>query len=214
MLAELTSCRSAVTWLMQHHGDVESDTQALKPTGRANARLGQTVKDMVWSMIVVLAVVAVILILAWRPEPNPVRSVDPLPTVALSAAQADYDVKAPTGLSEEWVATSARWEPTDASQGQPILHIGYVTPSGGYAQLTEYATTDTTLDALQRTPLFRERVGIVTLDAKDAGSAWTTGSGREGAVLLSLDQGRFIALTGTATPEELRVLADSLRSAN
>lgn len=199
---------------MQHHGGVDSDTQAVKVTGRANARLGQTVKDMVWSMVVVLAVVGVILILAWRPDPNPIRSVDPLPTIALSAAQADFELLAPAGLSEEWIATSARWEPTNASQGQPFLHIGYVTPSGGYAQVTEYATNDTSLDDLQNTPLFRERVGAVTIDEDVAGTAWSAGSGRDGAVLLSLDQGRFIALTGTATPEELRVLADSLRATN
>ena len=198
---------------MQHHGGVESDTQAVKVTGRANARLGQTVKDMVWSMVVVIAVVGVILILAWRPDPSPVRSVDPFPTIALSAAQADFDVLAPAGLSEGWIATSARWEPTNASQGQPFLHIGYVTPSGGYAQVTEYATTDTSLDELQDTPLFRERVGAVTFDADGTESAWISGNGREGAVLLSLVEGRFIALTGTATPEELRVLADSLRAA-
>lgn len=199
---------------MQHHGGVDSDTQAVKVTGRANARLGQTVKDMVWSMVVVLAVVGVILIIAWRPDPNPIRSVDPLPTIALSAAQADFELLAPAGLSEEWIATSARWEPTNASQGQPFLHIGYVTPSGGYAQVTEYATNDTSLDDLQNTPLFRERVGAVTIDEDVAGTAWSAGSGRDGAVLLSLDQGRFIALTGTATPEELRVLADSLRPTN
>lgn len=199
---------------MQHHGGVDSDTQAVKVTGRANARLGQTVKDMVWSMVVVLAVVGVILIIAWRPDPNPIRSVDPLPTIALSAAQADFELLAPAGLSEEWIATSARWEPTNASQGQPFLHIGYVTPSGGYAQVTEYATNDTSLDDLQNTPLFRERVGAVTIDEDVAGTAWSAGSGRDGAVLLSLDQGRFIALTGTATPEELRVLADSLRATN
>ena len=199
---------------MQHHGGVDSDTQAVKVTGRANARLGQTVKDMVWSMVVVLAVVGVILIIAWRPDPNPIRSVDPLPTIALSAAQADFELLAPAGLSEEWIATSARWEPTNASQGQPFLHIGYVTPSGGYAQVTEYATDDTSLDDLQNTPLFRERVGAVMIDEDVAGTAWSAGSGRDGAVLLSLDQGRFIALTGTATPEELRVLADSLRATN
>ncbi|MFM7597881.1 MAG: DUF4245 family protein, partial [Actinomycetota bacterium] len=49
----------------------------LRPTGRPNARLFQTVRDMVISLAVVLGVIVVVLLLTLRPQPDPVRVVDP-----------------------------------------------------------------------------------------------------------------------------------------
>jgi Protein of unknown function (DUF4245) len=117
--------------------DCHVTTPDVQPTGRRNARMRQTVGDMARSMAVVLAVVAVIMLLAWRPDPEPIKVVDVGPVIALAAAQAPFAVRAPSGLPDGWRATSARWEPTEESGDVPVLHLGYVTPSDQYAQVSQ-----------------------------------------------------------------------------
>ena len=65
---------------MAHDGEVTEP----QPTGRPNARLKQSVRDMVLSMAVVIAVVGAILIVTHRPAPEAVKPVDA--TMALTAA--------------------------------------------------------------------------------------------------------------------------------
>ena len=45
----------------------------IQPTGNANPRLRQTVGSMVWSMLLVLAVVAVILLVTTRARPDAIK---------------------------------------------------------------------------------------------------------------------------------------------
>ena len=94
---------------------VTPDTQ---PTGRPNARMRQTVGDMVRSMLVVLAFVAVLLLVTWRPQPDAVKPVDTTSAVTLATMQADFPVEVAVGLSDGWRPTSARWEPTEKSDGE------------------------------------------------------------------------------------------------
>ena len=49
-------------------------------------------------------------------------------------AQAEYPVLAPTGLSEQWRPTSARFDATD---GSSTWFLGYVTPEGQYVAVTQ-----------------------------------------------------------------------------
>ena len=83
----------------------------LRPTGRPNARLGQTVRDMVLSLAVVIGVVAVIMLITLRPQPDPVRVVDPTPALLSARAEAGYPVVYPEGLDAAWRPTSARCGP-------------------------------------------------------------------------------------------------------
>ena len=66
--------REAAADGMDHDWRVTSPD--VQPTGRPNARLRQTAWDMVRSMAVVLVVVFVIVLLAWRPEPEAVKVVE------------------------------------------------------------------------------------------------------------------------------------------
>jgi hypothetical protein len=110
-------------------------TPDVQPTGRPNARLRQTAWDMVRSMAVVLVVVFVIVLLAWRPQPEAVKVVETVPTITLAAREAQFPIVAPADLGEQWRPTSVRWEPTEESLSEPVLHIGYVTPADQYAQV-------------------------------------------------------------------------------
>lgn len=116
--------------------DCPVTTPDVQPTGRPNARLRQTAVDMVRSMAVVLVVVFAIVLLAWRPEPEAVKVVETSSTVELAARDAQFPIVAPAGLVQGWRATSVRWEPTEESESEPVLHIGYVTPGDQYAQVS------------------------------------------------------------------------------
>ena len=115
-------------------------SQELRPTGRPNARLGQTVRDMVFSLVLVLGVIGVVLLLTMRPQPDPVRVVDPTPVVVQARAEADYPVLYPAKLDASWRATSARWDITDVTAPEAAFHVGFVTPADDYAQIGQSAT--------------------------------------------------------------------------
>ena len=114
----------------------------LRPTGRPNARLRQTVADMVRSLALVLGVVAVVLLITLRPQPDPVKVVDPTPVLVQARIEAPYPVLYPQGLDSAWRPTSARWQVTEESTPMPAWHVGFVTPDDAYAQIGQSATTD------------------------------------------------------------------------
>lgn len=120
-----------------------SDTAGeLRPTGRGNARLGQTVTDMIRSLVVVLLVVGAILLVTWRPAPDPVRAVDPVPALTAARATAGFDVLYPADLGEGWTPTSVRWSLPAESAPDPAWHLGLISPQGDYVQIGQSATAN------------------------------------------------------------------------
>lgn len=174
------------------------------PTGRRTARLGLTLRDMVWSMAVVLGVVALLLIVTWRPQPDPIRVVDGTSALEFAALQSEIPVLAPTGLGADWRLTSARWEPTAESAREPVLHFGYVTPGEQYAQVTQSIATD---------PAYlREQTddGRVTGSRVVAGREWEQRESDRRRSLVGSVDGATVIVTGTAEWAELEALLLSL----
>lgn len=179
-------------------------TPDVQPTGRTNARLRQTVVDMVRSMAVVLVVVFVIVLLAWRPEPEAVKVVDPSPTVVLAAREAQFPVVAPSGLADGWRPTSVRWEPTEESESERILHIGYVTPADEYAQVSV---------APVATPAFLDEQtadGVPTGTQAIGDATWERRETDERRSLVLVDGSDATVVSGSADWSELIALAQSL----
>jgi len=175
------------------------------PTGRPNARLRQTVRDMVLSMAVVLAVVFLIVLLAWRPQPDPVKVVEVGPTIAQAAQQADFPVLAPSGLSDQWRPTSARWKPTEESGAEPVLHLGYVTPADEYAQMS-ISTVD------EPGYLDEQTAGGSSTGTQAVGAeTWERWETAERKSLVLRRDGTVVIVSGTGSWEELISLAASLR---
>lgn len=112
----------------------------VRPTGRSNARLRQTVRDMVISLVVVLGVIAVVMVIAWRPKPEALKPVEYRPQLAVAERQAGYEVLMPDPLPAGWTVTSARWEVTDTSSPDPAWHVGMVTADGQYVQIEQSST--------------------------------------------------------------------------
>jgi hypothetical protein len=184
--------------------DWQVTTPDVQPTGRPNARLRQTAWDMVRSMAVVLVVVFVIVLLAWRPEPEAVKVVETAPTVALAAREAEFPVVAPSGLTQGWRPTSVRWEPTEQSKSERVLHIGYVTPSDEYAQYS-------------MAPVVSERLlGEQTADGAPTGTqavgdeTWQRWETDERRSLVLIDGSVATVVSGSADWPELITLAESL----
>jgi hypothetical protein len=179
----------------------------VQPTGRPNARMRRTIGDMVRSMAVVLAVVAVIVLFTLRPHPDPVKVVQTAPVVAVAVAAADFPVKAPANLPEGWRATSARWEPTEASGDAPVLHLGYVTPSEQYAQVTQSTASSDRYLAEQTDE------ALATGSKDIAGTVWQTYERKARRSLLRSTDGVQMIVSGSAPWEELAILAASLQAA-
>ena len=78
-------------------------------------RTKRGLRDLILSLAVVGVFVAFLFVAVWRPSPDPVRTVDPVPMLQAAREQAEYPVLAPTGLSEQWRPTSARFDVTDSS---------------------------------------------------------------------------------------------------
>lgn len=179
----------------------------VQPTGRPNARMRQTVGDMARSMAVVLAVVVVIMLLAWRPDPEPLKLVDSAPVIALAAAQAQFTVRAPTGLPDGWRATSARWEKTAQSSDEPVLHLGYVTPSDQYAQVSQStARSAAYLDE-------QTAGGVPSGTMSIGGGEWEKLATHARRSLVQADGKALTVVSGSAEWDELVALAASLEPA-
>jgi hypothetical protein len=177
----------------------------LRPTGRRNARLGQTVWDMVRSLALVLLAVAAVLLFTWRPQPDAVKVVDPTPVLIEARIEAPYPVLYPADLDAAWRPTSVRWEVTPASSPDLAWHVGFVTPTDAYAQIGQSATDSSAYIA--------EQTGggeIVSV-----GGEWQRyeGRGAQGEMNRSLVRvlgGVTVVVSGTAEWEELQVVADRL----
>lgn len=185
------------------HDDVR--VSEVQPTGRRNPRMRQTVWDMVRSMAVVLAAVFLIVLLAWRPQPEAVKVVDPNPVLALAAAQAQFPVLAPTGLPEGWRPTSARWQPTEDSESAPVMHVGYVTPDDAYAQVSQSTARSAKF-------LDEQTAGGRAVGEQDvAGTSWERWETADRRSLVLGTGPSVTIVSGTGTWEELAGLAASLQ---
>lgn len=189
---------------MAHDGSVAAPD--IQPTGQRNARMRQTIGDMVRSMLVVLAFVAVLLLVTWRPQPEAVKVIDPSTAITLATTEADFPLQVPQGLTDGWRPTSARWEATEKSSPEPVLHIGYVTPADAYAQVTQSSSISE--------PYVAEQTfnGRAVGEAVIAGITWQRWEYGDRRSLLRLEPGVTTIVSGTASWDELTALATSLQS--
>jgi hypothetical protein len=176
----------------------------------------ETARDMVWSMTAIVGVLAVILLLNYRPDPAPIREVDWRPVVIAARESLEWPVLAPSVDLPGWQATSARNE--RASGEDRRIHIGWVTGQGAFVALQQTTLAGSDLRSWLRLTTQRGR--------PDEQPSWTDGRERvwersvsedgthrslvSSAVAGAGDQVTYV-VGGTATWAELEQLADSLR---
>jgi Protein of unknown function (DUF4245) len=177
-----------------------------QPTTAPRPKRGrETVRDMVLSLTVVLAVVAVVLLVGMRDEPQQqIREIGYAEKLAQAREVASYDVLAPVGLGVGWKATSARGL---EGNGAVTWHLGFVTPDGHYAAVEQS-------DGAARSFLNEHVAG-----AQDAGRVrlgsdqWqkVEGGTPEVRALVLRGEAQTTLVAGSATWAELTALATALR---
>lgn len=162
--------------------------------------------DMVISLALVVAIIAVVLLVQRRTGGPAINVIDPSPAYAGARNVAAYQVRTPEGLPAGWRPTSAR---TDRPEpGRLTLRVGFVTPQGEYAQLVE---SDLPRDRLLAAELGAgaRPSGPVAVGAQTWQRFPAPRSG-DRAIVRS-DGAVTYLVSGSAGLEELRVLAAALR---
>ncbi|GAA1173240.1 DUF4245 domain-containing protein [Corynebacterium glaucum] len=143
-----------------------------------------------------------------RPEQGPVQEVDARTFLELEARAVDFPVRYPE-LPEGWVTNSARRSMVDQ---EPAPVVGWVTPDGGFLQLTQ---TGAELDAAiaaedsQPRPIESSEVvegvtaRVLRSDAADVRPIWAVDAGDARLVL-----------TGAGTDDEFRALVAATLAAD
>ena len=161
---------------------------------------------MVRSLVVVLAAVAVILILTHRADPDPVKVVDPQPMLAVARMQASFPVLIPQGVAG-LRPTSVRWQPTAASGGAAVWHVGYLTDDGQYLQVSQSSAGDRAYLAEQTTQ------GQPQSEVVVAGRTWKVWQSPSRTSLVSTAGGITTVVSGTMDVARLSVIAGALTDA-
>jgi hypothetical protein len=175
---------------------------AMQRAGRLN--FGNMMRSILPLVAICLAIVAWT---TFRQKPDEgVRTVDPSSTIQLASARAGYQVSAPQGLPDDYLVTSARTDAGNAGEGDPVtLEIGYLTPSEEYAGFV--VSDDPSDGAVVDVVGEAEEQGTVRIGGQD----WqrlTTGRGE--TALLRESDGVVVAVTGSASDEELETVAEAV----
>jgi len=164
-----------------------------------------TPANMVRSLLpLTLIILVMVWVTALRQNPeDPVRDVDPGPSIALAAERAAYPLLVPQGLPAEWRPTSVRTSAASGGAGDPVtLEIGWLTPAEEYAGfvISDAEGDDALDDVLDgATDDGTAEVGGVTWDRRTTERGETALTRTEGAATL--------LVTGSAPDEELETLA-------
>ena len=175
-----------------------ADSRAAKFT---SANMVRSLLPLTVLMLVIVWVTAI----RQNPE-DPVRDVDPGPSIALAAERAGYPLVVPQGLPGGWRTTSVRTDAVDGAAGEPVtLEVGWFTPAEEYAGFVISDGED--VDALDD----------VLDDATDDGTTrlggvtWARRTTERGETALTRTEGTATLLvTGSAPDEELETLAGAV----
>lgn len=186
-------------------------------TDRTRQRLlSYSVKNMVYSMLAVLALAFVV----WAIMPGETDQIQRRPVEVTSPAQyaqeqSGWPLWVAGGLGDGWIATYARYS-TVAEL--PSWRIGWSTPEGEHAALDQTGDSGAGLTAWREALMGEQaaKVGQQRIDGPEGGAAtWQVWEGPEGtSLLLPAREGTgevTTVLHGTAGLGELTSLAEALR---
>ena len=189
----------------------DTGTPAAGPAARSrqHSPLKKTVRDIALSMGVIAGIIFLVLIVTWRPQPDPVRALDPLPAAQTAQIAADFPILLPR-LGPEWRATSARFETTEESDQLPVWFNGWVGPGDEYAAVIESPND---------TESFVEEQTIGGLPAEEMEDPAPPTPGWQAYVspsngqrsLVGTEEGVTTIVTGTLDWPQLIAFRDSLR---
>jgi hypothetical protein len=166
-------------------------------------RTKRGLRDLVLSLAVVGLFVGFLFAVVWRPAPEAVKVVDPLPMLQVAREQAEYPVLAPVGLGTDWRATSARFEQGEASS---TWFLGYVNPDDEFVAVTQ--TDGSPEEFIQEQTVQGSPDGTREI----AGQTWQQYRGEDQqSLVLSGPEGTTV-VTGTVSYDELQSFVERLRT--
>ncbi|MFC9331352.1 DUF4245 domain-containing protein [Kitasatospora sp. NPDC057015] len=175
--------------------------------GNSSMRGRQTVRDMVLSMLAIGGVVAVGYAFMPHSEGDGVHAVEYRAAAASAKRDAPFPLLSPEGLPEKWKATSVEYRDATraGNDGHHTWHLGFVTPSGQYAAVEQ--SDAPRADVLAANVAGGSTDGSTTVD----GTSWERVRGTKARALAVQSGTATTLVTGTASYEELAVLADALK---
>ncbi|WP_130014316.1 DUF4245 domain-containing protein [Serinicoccus sediminis] len=182
------------------------------PDRRRQRLASYSVRNMVYSTLLVLAVVLVWWSLTYNPDEQEPRRVEVGATASYAVAQADWPVWVPD-LGEDWSPTVVWFEPLAEV---PTWHVSYVTPQGEYLALHQAADVN---QAWQDEVLAgAEQVGETDLAGPTGEHTWQvweadSGNAENGWLLGPQDtDGSTVVVHGTADEAEAVELLAGLQA--
>ncbi|WP_225992443.1 DUF4245 domain-containing protein, partial [Actinomadura montaniterrae] len=156
-----------------------------------------------------LLLVLAIFVITPRDNKEVLPTVDYASQLWAMRGDAPYTVWAPEGLSPRWRPTSSRISGLESGGKQPVAwHLGFVTPKGEYAALEQ--SNEKAEAYVPRMTNSSKPIGTMQV----AGASWAKyhrNDKKANSLARPGPGGTSIVVTGTASYEELAVLAASLK---
>lgn len=196
-----------------HEGPREDGAQDGRPvvevSPAVHKRLTTGLGGFAMAMAACLVLVLAIYVVTPRTDEPILPTVDYGAHLWAMSSDAPFTVYAPEGLPERWRPTSSRVHGLDKGGEEPVAwHLGFVTPQDEYAALEQ--SNEDASDYVPRMtnssrPIGTHQVGGQTWDKyhrKDK---------KANSLARTLPDGTSLVVTGTASYEELAILAGSLK---
>jgi hypothetical protein len=155
-----------------------------------------------------LLLVAAIYLITPRSHQEVLPTVDYQSQLWAMRSDAPYTVYAPENLPPTWRPTSSRLHGLGEGKGPVAWHLGFVTPSDEYAALEQ--SNEKASEYVPRMTNNKKPIGTQQVD----GVTWTKYHRKDkkaNSLARTLPNGVSLVVTGTASYEELAVLAASLK---
>jgi Protein of unknown function (DUF4245) len=174
-----------------------------RASSAATVKHSRTARDMILSLVVLLIPLVLIVAIFRLRGGEDVVVVDPAPTIAQAQAANLFPILAPQGLGPEWRSVSAAFQIVN---GHGTLRVGYITPSGGAAQLVESNEDAASLLPRELGDQVRPQGEVIV-----NGRAWRSSNVRgDEQALVDTTNERTVIAVGQASVDELTALAASL----
>lgn len=188
--------------------ETPEETAARKAASSKRYRDSKTSLNLVVALVASLAIVLVTVMIVVRPAPPPAEPVDYAGIAAQVQRGYEATIASPA-LSEEWRSNSARIE--TGRDGVPVWYIGFVTPKGDFAAVTQGIDANPTWVAATLEGGFATgttTVGQVTWDVYDRRSNDDIGNFAYAMTTVIGDS--TLVLHGTADDDEFTELAEAV----
>ncbi|MFF1379601.1 DUF4245 domain-containing protein [Streptomyces sp. NPDC058308] len=163
----------------------------------------QTVKNMLWSLVVIALAAGVIYIFVPHDESKTaVKRVDYRVELLTARRAAAYPVAAPEGLPKAWKPTSVRFNGAE----DDTWHLGFLDPDEEYVAIEQSTGKPAAFirDVTQKASKTKATDEI-------GGRTWRRYEGSKYNALVSEEKGATTVVTGTASFGQLRKMTESLK---